>query len=266
MNETTQRDFRAGDILFREGDASDSVWRLLSGRIEIERAVGGRQISLGQVNPGEFFGEMGVIEKRTRIATARAESDGRAELFSVDHFYAHISSDSSAALELILRLSIRLRKVDDDLVRLGAGEPRVHVPRVVRPVVIDVPVPGDTLLTIVPHGKELQAHIGDGPVAMSRLPFVVGRQTDGNETPPNHVNQLSLKDASPYRLSRNHFLIDRVEDRLVVRDLNSMLGTIVNGNPIGRHFGSDKAWLRPGGNMIIAGGRDSPFQFEVNVG
>jgi CRP-like cAMP-binding protein len=266
MYGTTHKDFRAGDILFREGDESDNVWRLLSGRIEIEREVGGRQISLGQDNPGEFFGEMGVIEKRTRIATARAESDGRAELYSVDHFFAHISDDSSAALELILRLSIRLRKVDDDLVRLGAGEPRLHLPQGASPAVAREMAAADTLIMIMAHGRELQAHMGDVPIPVSHLPFVVGRLIDGHETPPQHVNQLSLKDSSPYRLSRNHFMIDRVQDQLIVRDLNSMLGTIVNGNPIGRHFGSDKAQLRPGANVIVAGGRDSPFQFEVSAG
>jgi hypothetical protein len=50
-----------------------------------------------------------------------------------------------------------------------------------------------------------------------------------------------------------------------VRDLCSTLGTIVNGQPIGNHFGTDHAALGVGENEVIAGGADSPFVFSVSV-
>jgi pSer/pThr/pTyr-binding forkhead associated (FHA) protein len=52
---------------------------------------------------------------------------------------------------------------------------------------------------------------------------------------------------------------------LVVRDLNSSLGTTVNGQPIGSNFRSDVAELRSGQNRVIAGGIDSEFAFTVFV-
>ena len=45
-----------------------------------------------------------------------------------------------------------------------------------------------------------------------------------------------LDDTGPFRLSRNHFMIEQRHEGYHVRDLRSTLGTIVNGQPIGDHF------------------------------
>jgi pSer/pThr/pTyr-binding forkhead associated (FHA) protein len=66
-------------------------------------------------------------------------------------------------------------------------------------------------------------------------------------------------------LSRYHFAIEKCNGGYQVRDLRSTLGTIVNGEPIGDHFGGDDALLRAGENEVIAGGVDSPFVFSVSV-
>ena len=74
---------------------------------------------------------------------------------------------------------------------------------------------------------------------------------------------LKLDDTTPFRLSRNHFIIEKRARGYHVRDLCSTLGTIVNGEPIGDHFRADDALLRAGENEVIAGGVDSPFVFSV---
>jgi CRP/FNR family transcriptional regulator, cyclic AMP receptor protein len=50
-----------------------------------------------------------------------------------------------------------------------------------------------------------------------------------------------------------------------VRDLNSTLGTIVNGRPLGRDFPVDSEPLQKGNNRVLAGGADSPFAFVVTL-
>jgi len=71
--------FALGEVLFREGDPADSVFRLLSGAVEILRELDGEPILLGTVGAGQFIGEMGVVENRPRSATARAVSEVEAE-------------------------------------------------------------------------------------------------------------------------------------------------------------------------------------------
>src|ERR1700745_1722905 len=97
------------------------------------------------------------------------------------------------------------------------------------------------------------------------LPFVVGRGPVAGEGLPPLWPDLKLDDTAPFRLSRNHFMIEKRDGNYYVRDLRSTLGTIVNGEPIGDHFRGDEAPLRAGENEVIAGGVNSPFVFSVSV-
>ena len=109
------RHFNQGDFLFRQGDPSDYVLRVDSGSVEILREVGDISIVLGSVFAGQFVGEMGVIEKRPRSATARANTEVEAEQFNVPEFFQRVSADPAMAQELMLRLSVRLREIEDKI-------------------------------------------------------------------------------------------------------------------------------------------------------
>ena len=71
--------FAKEQVLVREGDPADSVFRLLSGSVDILRELDGDSILLGTVGAGQSIGEMGVVESRPRSATARAASEARLE-------------------------------------------------------------------------------------------------------------------------------------------------------------------------------------------
>jgi CRP-like cAMP-binding protein len=120
---TTLSQFKKGDVLFRQGDASDRVLRVTSGEIEVLREVGEASIVLGNVRQGEWLGEMGVIENRNRSATARAASDGAVEILTAQQFLDRMTNDPRLAREVILRLSIRLRKIED---KIAEGLPPEH--------------------------------------------------------------------------------------------------------------------------------------------
>lgn len=111
MNTLSQ--FKKGDLLFRQGDASDHVLRVRSGEIEVLREIGTASVLLGHVRGGEWRGEMGVIEGHSRSATARAAADGEVEVLTARQFLEQVSSDPATARDLILRLSIRERRGHD---------------------------------------------------------------------------------------------------------------------------------------------------------
>src|ERR1700741_3380007 len=71
--------FAKEQVLFREGDPANSVFRVLSGSVDIFRELDGEAILLGTVGAGQFIGEMGVVENRPRSATARAASEVEVE-------------------------------------------------------------------------------------------------------------------------------------------------------------------------------------------
>jgi hypothetical protein len=258
----TRAHFAEGQVLFREGDPADSVFRLLSGSVDILRELDGDPILLGTVGAGQFIGEMGVVENRPRSATARAASDVQVEIFTPTEFLDHIASSPRAARELIQRLSQRLREADDRIVNDERRSDRAHGTR--KDADSHTAVESVNNAYLAAKSPWLQRQFRT-PLGLGNLPFIVGRGPVAGEGRPPLPPDLKLDDTVPFRLSRNHFMIEKRDGNYYVRDLCSTLGTIVNGEPIGDHFRGDDAALRAGENEVIAGGVDSPFVFSVFI-
>jgi CRP/FNR family transcriptional regulator, cyclic AMP receptor protein len=103
------------------------------------------------------------------------------------------------------------------------------------------------------------------PLGLGDLPFVAGRRPVTGEGLPPCRPDLKLDDTARFRLSRDHFIIEKRDGDYHVRDLCSTLGTIVNGEAIGGYFRTDDAPLRAGDNEVIAGRVNSPFVFSVFI-
>jgi CRP/FNR family transcriptional regulator, cyclic AMP receptor protein len=244
-----------GQVLFREGDPADSVFRLLSGAVDILRDLDGDPIILGTIGAGQFIGEMGVVENRPRNATARAASEVEVEILTPIEFFDQITGSPRAVRELIQRLSRRLREADDRIVNDERRSGRAHSQTAVESV-------NNAHLAAKNRWLRTQFH---APLKLGDLPFVVGRGAVAREGLPQLQPDLKPDGTTPFRLSRNHFMIEKRDGNYYVRDLRSTLGTIVNGEPIGDHFRGDEAPLRAGENEVIAGGVNSPFVFSVFI-
>ena len=61
------------------------------------------------------------------------------------------------------------------------------------------------------------------PLGLGDLPFIVGRGPVAGEGPPQLQPDLKLDDTVPFRLSRNHFMIEKRDGSYYVRDLCSTL-------------------------------------------
>ena len=116
------------------------------------------------------------------------------------------------------------------------------------------------------QNEALRARIGTAAIHVAKLPFLAGRTPVEGEAKPLRLPDLLIEDEAPFRLSRQHFMIARSGDRVLVSDLGSTLGTMVNGRAIGRHFMKDAEPLHRGENHIVAGGWNSPFEFLVSIG
>jgi CRP/FNR family transcriptional regulator, cyclic AMP receptor protein len=256
----TRKYFAEGEVLFKEADPPEHVFRLVSGAVEIFRELDGERILLGTVGAGQFIGEMGVVENRRRSATARAASEVEVEIFTPTEFFDQIASSPQTARELIHRLSQRLREADDRIVKDERRAQGTHTDGDSPTALVSV---DNAYLAAKNPWLQRQFH---GKLQLSNLPFIVGRGPVAREGLPPLQPDLRLDDTVPFRLSRNHFMIEKRHGSYYVRDLYSRLGTIVNGDPIGEHFRSDEAPLRAGENEVIAGGVDSLFVFSVFIG
>src|SRR5258706_7146075 len=63
----------AGDMLFREGDEARAMFVVLNGEVEVmKRSRNGVDARVAVLGPGDWFGEMGVVDIQPRSATVRA--------------------------------------------------------------------------------------------------------------------------------------------------------------------------------------------------
>jgi hypothetical protein len=177
-----------------------------------------------------------------------------------------VSSDPNLARELILRLSIRLRKIEDRITHDLLPMTDDHSPDASEGMASPSFIPANATIQLSAQTDVLRARIGAAPIEVTDLPYVVGRVPARGEDGPERDPDLLIEDERPFRLSRHHFMITRSDNELVVTDLDSTLGTIANEHAIGHHFMRHTAPLRRGENRVVAGGRGSPFEFTVSVG
>ncbi len=69
------KNLKKGDILFREGDPSDCMYVIKSGRIAITKAKGSSEIVLAELGAGDMLGEMAFFDNKARSAGAKAMID-----------------------------------------------------------------------------------------------------------------------------------------------------------------------------------------------
>ncbi|HKG65707.1 MAG TPA: Crp/Fnr family transcriptional regulator [Solirubrobacteraceae bacterium] len=112
------RSFRGGEVVFREGDDSDTCYIVRSGHARAVREHGdGRQITLATFGPGDFFGELAMFDDERRSATVEAvDALDVLGIPGVD-MRALLSRHPEIAVKLVISLGRRLRAANERLAR-----------------------------------------------------------------------------------------------------------------------------------------------------
>jgi CRP-like cAMP-binding protein len=108
-----EQPFDAGQIVVTQGTPGQAFYLVLTGRVEILRD--GK--SLGAFGPGDFFGEMSLLDSAPRSATIRAIDPTTCIMLSSWDFKALLEKTPSIAVRLLEVLSRRLRVADERLSR-----------------------------------------------------------------------------------------------------------------------------------------------------
>lgn len=106
-----ERRATAGEVLVRQGDTDREMYLVRSGRVEISRDIAGRRVVLGEIGPGDFFGEMALLESEPRSADAIALEDTTLLVIGPGMLLMRIRSDPTLAVEMLQRLSGRVRSL-----------------------------------------------------------------------------------------------------------------------------------------------------------
>jgi CRP-like cAMP-binding protein len=121
------RDFKAGTVLFEEGQPGDFMYVVTRGEVEIRRKVGETERVLAVLPAGEFFGEMAILNARPRSATAVVRVDSRLLVIEGGTFEAMLRARPEIALRIIKALATRLENANQhvELLLLPTANHRV---------------------------------------------------------------------------------------------------------------------------------------------
>jgi CRP/FNR family transcriptional regulator, cyclic AMP receptor protein len=107
-------DCKAKTFLFRAGDEGDAMYLIERGKVRISvQTADGREMTLTELERGDFFGEMVLLDGQRRSADAIVAEDARLAVLSREHFLSFLRSSPEVALEMLTALANRLRHTDE---------------------------------------------------------------------------------------------------------------------------------------------------------
>ncbi|PJF44923.1 MAG: hypothetical protein CUN55_01430 [Phototrophicales bacterium] len=103
----------AGDYLFKQDDMATTIYLVESGAVQIIRRYDdGEHLTLETVMPGHLIGELSTISHQPRLASGVAKEDTVLIALDSDIFFQYLDTHPSIALEILVQLSRRLRKLN----------------------------------------------------------------------------------------------------------------------------------------------------------
>jgi CRP/FNR family cyclic AMP-dependent transcriptional regulator len=113
---TREKSYPKGSVILFEDDPGDSLFVVRDGRVKVV-LIGedGREVILGVLGVGEYFGELSLIDDRPRSAHVIAMEDSNLLVLRREDFRNRVESSPRVAWSLLTELSRRLRRADDKI-------------------------------------------------------------------------------------------------------------------------------------------------------
>jgi CRP-like cAMP-binding protein len=103
-----------GSILFKEGDEGEHLYVIIDGKLKLGTSSGdGRENLLSILGPGEMFGELSLFDPGPRTSTATAVTDAKLLSLSHEKVIPWLKQNPEVSLQLLTRLSQRLRRTNE---------------------------------------------------------------------------------------------------------------------------------------------------------
>jgi len=105
--------YTAGEIIFHEGDAGTALYIIEKGEVKIVLgSAEGKEVVLSLLGPGDFFGELALLDGEPRSADAVAMEAAELLILQRQDFLRFVAEQPQVAINLMAVLSRRLRRID----------------------------------------------------------------------------------------------------------------------------------------------------------
>jgi CRP-like cAMP-binding protein len=118
--------FKKGHVLFHEGDEGEDMYIIQTGRVAIKKKVPHGETLLATLEKGDFFGEMAILERMPRSASAETVEESDLIVINGETFGDMIKANPEIAIRMLRKYSIRLRETNRQIEQVmsqagGAG-------------------------------------------------------------------------------------------------------------------------------------------------
>ena len=220
--------FDNGQILFPEGEDGDDMYIIQSGRVAIKKKVKDGDTTLAVLEKGDFFGEMAILERMPRSATAEVIEPGDLIVISGEMFGDMIKANPEIAVRMLRKQSIRLRETNRQLESLMAG----GVMPAAGSSEASPPTPPPTSGTLQAEAKAYFISPSTGNVfpvfsheaLLGRFDSVTGQSPEVDLTKEDQSRNISRRHAR---------LVVKDGKFFIAEEIGTMNGTFLNGKKLG---------------------------------
>ena len=110
---TEEVDVPSGKVLIRQGESGDDLMVIVSGHVGVERD--GQRVD--ELGPGDFFGEIALIERGPRTATVTAEAPCRLLVVNHRDFHSLMEEFPDVAAQVLVALAHRIRQIETSAIQ-----------------------------------------------------------------------------------------------------------------------------------------------------
>ena len=163
----TVRTFPRNAIIVNEGDETDSLYVLLSGRARVYVAdAGGREVQLNRIGAGEYFGEV-TLDGGPRSASVMASEDCRCAVIKRTELLTLVEKEPQFALHMVRKLASRVRDLTENVRSLALMDVYGRVARLLLELAEDKE--GKLVINEVLTHKDIASRVGASREMISRI-------------------------------------------------------------------------------------------------
>jgi CRP-like cAMP-binding protein len=111
-----------GEVLFREGDAGDGAYLIVSGQVAVSKRTPEGERQIAALGAGEAFGEVAIFAEQERTATVSAVEPTTLRLLRRTEIEAELAKVAPWVGAMISTLAGRFAALNDEIVRLRGAK------------------------------------------------------------------------------------------------------------------------------------------------
>ena len=167
-SEVTVGRFRRGALILRAGENSDGFYVILSGRAKVLiPGEEGSEVILATLGPGDFFGEMGLLDDHPRSASVQALAPCELMCLVKADLMRRLSDNSGLAMCIMRELVKRLRQAHRQIEGLALWDVNKRVARLL--LELSENIGGERVIKKAPAKQEIAYMVGASREMVSRV-------------------------------------------------------------------------------------------------